>query len=88
MMTAIQEQAIQLIQQLPDEKIQAINEKIQAIITLAADELSLIALKRQIVLKKKNAFARLEALDLQLPSDFKADEELKQAMEEKYGIAD
>ena len=76
MMTAIQEQAIQ-----PDEKI-------QAIITLAADELSLIALKRQIVLKKKNAFARLEALDLQLPSDFKADEELKQAMEEKYGIAD
>lgn len=81
MMTAIQEQAIQLIQQFPDEKI-------QAIITLAADELSLIALKRQIVLKKKNAFARLEALDLQLPSDFKADEELKQAMEEKYGIAD
>ena len=81
MMTAIQEQAIQLIQQLPDEKI-------QAIITLAADELSLIALKRQIVLKKKNAFARLEALDLQLPSDFKADEELKQAVEEKYGIAD
>ena len=81
MMTAIQEQAIQLIQQLPDEKI-------QAIITLAADELSLIALKRQIVLKKKNAFARLEALDLQLPSDFKADEELKQAMVEKYGIAD
>jgi hypothetical protein len=81
MMTAIQEQAIQLIQQLPDEKI-------QAIITLAADELSLIALKRQIVLKKKNAFARLEALDLQLPNDFKADEELKQAMEEKYGIAD
>ena len=81
MMTAIQEQAIQLIQQLPDEKI-------QAIITLAADELSLIALKRQIVLKKKNAFARLEALDLQLPSDFKADKELKQAMEEKYGIAD
>ncbi|MER2149131.1 MAG: hypothetical protein ABS987_08250 [Ruminococcus sp.] len=80
-MTAIQEQAIQLIQQLPDEKI-------QAIITLAADELSLIALKRQIVLKKKNAFARLEALDLQLPNDFKADEELKQAMEEKYGIAD
>ncbi len=72
MMTAIQEQAIQLIQQLPDEKI-------QAIITLAADELSLIALKRQIVLKKKNAFARLEALDLQLPSDFKADEELKQS---------
>ena len=81
MMTALQEQAIQLIQPLPDEKI-------QAIITLAADELSLIALKRQIVLKKKNAFARLEALDLQLPSDFKADEELKQAMEEKYGIAD
>ena len=81
MMTAIQEQAIQLIQQLPDEKI-------QAIITLAADELSLIALKRQIVLKKKNAFARLEALDLQFPNDFKADEELKQAMVEKYGIAD
>lgn len=81
MMTALQEQAIQLIQQLPDEKI-------QAIITLAADELSLIAFKRQVVLKKKNAFARLEALDLQLPSDFKADEELKQAMEEKYGIAD
>ena len=81
MMTAIQEQAIQLIQQLPDEKI-------QAIITLAADELSLIALKRQVVLKKKNAFARLEALDLQLPNDFKADEELKQAMEEKYCIAD
>ena len=81
MMTAIQEQAIQLIQQLPDEKI-------QAIITLAADELSLIAFKRQVVLRKKNAFARLEALDLQLPNDFKADEELKQAMEEKYGIAD
>ena len=81
MMTALQEQTIQLIQQLPDEKI-------QAIITLAADELSLIAFKRQVVLKKKNAFARLEALDLQLPSDFKADEELKQAMEEKYGIAD
>ena len=41
-MTVIQEQAIQLIQQLPDDKI-------QAIITLATDEIHLLQLKKYVV---------------------------------------
>lgn len=81
-MTYIQEQAIELIQQLPDEKI-------QAIITLASDEISLINLKKNNdVLRKKKAFEALEALNLCLPENFDADAELASAMEEKYGRID
>lgn len=81
-MTAIQQQAVQLIYQLPDDKI-------RAIITLAVDELSLIELRKQKELsEKKNAFARLEALNLVFPDNFDADAELSGALEEKYGIAD
>ena len=79
-MTAIQQQAIQLIQRLPDAKI-------QAIITLAADELSLLDFQQKTVSNnKKTAFARLEELNLDLPSDFDADEELENAIGEKYGF--
>lgn len=80
-MTAIQQQAIQLIHRLPDEKI-------QAIITLASDELSLMAFRQRVAEKKEKAFARLETLNLNLPEDFDAESELHQAMEEKYGITD
>lgn len=53
-MTAIQQQAIQLIQRLPDAKI-------QAIITLATDELSLISYQQrsESSQKKETAFSRL-----------------------------
>ncbi|WP_139182199.1 MULTISPECIES: hypothetical protein [unclassified Ruminococcus] len=85
-MTIIQEQAMQLIQQLPDEKI-------QAIITLATDELRLMQLDRiEKTARKKAAFAELEQLAEQLssniPEDFDADRELSEALEEKYGTAD
>ena len=77
-MTVIQEQAIQLIQQLPDEKI-------QAIITLAADEIYLMQLeKREKTIKKQKAIRMLENLDLSFPKDFAPDEELHKALEEKY----
>ena len=50
-MTQIQEQAIALIRQLPDSKI-------QAIITLAADELQLTQLQGSShAMQKKQAFA-------------------------------
>lgn len=78
-MTLIQEQAIQLIRQLPDEKI-------RAIITLAADEVRLMELKKQEhISAKKKAFDELESLDLNFPEDFDADAELSTALEEKYG---
>ena len=81
-MTAIQQQAIQLIQQLPDDKI-------KAIITLAADEINLIKLQKQDRLaRKKNALAELEKLDLALPDDLDADTELRNALEEKYDTDD
>ena len=79
-MTAIQKQAIKLIQQLPDEKI-------QAIITLATDELSLFGFQQKTSSNnKKDAFNRLENLKLEFPSDFDADEELEKAIGEKYGF--
>lgn len=81
-MTHIQEQAIQLIRQLPDEKI-------RAIITLAADELKLMELKKQEhIANKKKAFAKLESLELNFPKDFDADAELNAALEDKYGHID
>lgn len=81
-MTLIQEQAIRLIQQLPDEKI-------QAFITLAADEVKLTELIEQEHLsRKKKAFAELEKLHLDIPKDFDADAELHAAMEAKYGRID
>ena len=81
-MTIMQEQAIHLIQQLPDDKI-------QAIITLATDEISLMkfnSIRRTD--KKKAALAALEKLNLNLPADFDADNELAAALEEKYGTVD
>ncbi len=80
-MTAIQQQAIQLIQRLPDAKI-------QAIITLATDELSLISYQQrsESSQKKETAFSRLEELDLHIPSDFNVDKELENAIGEKYGF--
>ncbi|MDO5149308.1 MAG: hypothetical protein Q4D76_07930 [Oscillospiraceae bacterium] len=79
-MTAIQEQAIQLIQQLPDEKI-------QAIITLASDEINLINLQNtENSIRKKKALQTLENLNLIFPEEFDAEKELREAMEDKYGI--
>lgn len=79
-MTAIQEQAIQLIQQLPDEKI-------QAIITLASDEINLINLQNtENSIRKKKALQTLENLNLFFPEEFDAEKELREAMEDKYGI--
>ena len=81
-MSVIQEQAIQLIQQLPDDKI-------QAIITLATDEVRLMQLSNfERASKKKAALAALEGLKLDLPDNFDADRELADALEEKYGTAD
>ena len=81
-MTAIQQQAIQLIYQLPDDKI-------KAIITLAVDELRLMEFQKQEqITKKQNAFARLEQLSFELPDNFDADAELASTLAEKYGTAD
>jgi hypothetical protein len=81
-MTYIQEQAIELIQQLPDEKI-------QTFIALASDEIKLMDLRRhELISKKKQAFEKLEALHLDLPDNFDADAELAAAMEDKYGTLD
>jgi len=81
-MTAIQKQAIQLIYQLPDDKI-------KAFITLAADENSRSEIeKKEHVERKKRAFAKLEQLDLGFPADFDVEKELAAAYEEKYGIID
>ena len=81
-MTQIQEQAIALIRQLPDSKI-------QAIITLAADELQLTQLQgRSHAMQKKQAFAELEELHLNFPENFDAESELREALEEKYGRLD
>ena len=54
-MTIIQEQAIQLIQQLPDDKI-------QAIITLATDEIKLMRLEKSEKLSKKKKAICLRVL--------------------------
>ena len=81
-MSMIQEQAMQLLQQLPDEKI-------QAIITLATDEIKLMRLSDADRLeRKKAALASLESLKLDLPEGFDADKEYAEAMEGKYGTAD
>ena len=81
-MSMIQEQAMQLLQQLPDEKI-------QAIITLATDEIKLMRLSDADRLeRKKAALASLESLKLDLPEGFDADTEYAEAMEGKYGTAD
>lgn len=81
-MTAIQQQAIQLIKRLPDAKI-------QAIITLIADDADMMDLQRNAENNNKtSAFARLEELDLNLPDDFNADKEYENAIGEKYGFAD
>lgn len=59
-MTSIQQQAIQLIQRLPDSKV-------LAIITLASDELSLMSFQQtEKNSDKKAALARLEELDLKI----------------------
>ena len=81
-MTYIQEQAIELIRQLPDEKL-------LAIITLASDEVNLMKLKKlEKASEKRKAFEELEAMDLTFPDDFDANAELAAAMEEKYGCTD
>ena len=81
-MTAIQQQAVQLIYQLPDEKI-------KAIITLAVDELRLMDFQEQEqITKKQSAFARLEQLHFDLPDGFDTNAELMSALEEKYGTTD
>ncbi len=78
-MTFIQEQAIELIQQLPDDKI-------QAFITLASDEIKLMEFRKlEQASQKKKAFEKLETINLDLPADFNADAELEAAMEAKYG---
>lgn len=80
-MTLMQEQAMELLQQLPDDKI-------QAIITLATDEIKLMQYgEMQHIEKKKAAFAALDGLNLQLPVDFDPAKELADALEEKYDPA-
>lgn len=81
-MSIIQQQAIELIRQLPDDKV-------QAIITLAADEIKLMHLSdAEKLYRKKAAFSDLEGLRLDLPSGFDADSEYAAALGEKYGIVD
>ena len=81
-MTYMQEQAIRLIQKLPDNKI-------QAFLTLMSDETELLMPKiSEEAEKKKKAFYALEHLELGLPNGFDAEKELSLALEEKYGTPD
>lgn len=77
-MTAIQEQAIEIIKQLPDYKV-------EALLMLASDELELKKLRQQ---RKKEALNRLLSRKIELPADFDPDKELMEALEEKYGPVD
>ena len=81
-MTNIQEQAVNLIQQLPDSRL-------QAIIRLAESEIKqLHSDNDEIYEKKKRAFLVLNSIGLDLPEDFDPDKEFAEAMEEKYGPLD
>ncbi len=72
---------MELIQQLPDDKV-------QAIITLATDEIKLMQYSElQKLEKKKAAFAALENLQLDLPDQYDPDKESADAQDEKYGPA-
>ena len=51
-------------------------------------ELNLIKPDRQFESEKRKAFERLESINLNIPEDFDADEELRLALEEKYGSDD
>ena len=55
---------------------------------IVSDELNLIKLDRQFKSEKRKAFERLESLNLNIPEDFDADEELRLALKENYGSAD
>ena len=81
-MTHIQERAIQLIQRLPDAKI-------QAFITLVSDECDLGPNPLpDNASDKRRAFLALENLKLDIPADFDVEKELAVALEEKYGPVD
>jgi hypothetical protein len=81
-MTNIQEQAVNLIQQLPDSRL-------QAIIRLAESEIKqLHSDNDEIYEKKKRAFLVLNSIDLDLPENFDPDKEFAEGMEEKYGPLD
>ena len=53
---------------------------------IVSDELNLIKPDRQFKAEEKRK--ALESLNLSLPEDFDADEELRLALEERYGSAD
>ncbi len=81
-MTHIQERAIQLIQRLPDAKV-------QAFITLVSDGFDLGASPLpEKTSDKKRALMALKGLKLDIPPDFDAEKELAAALEEKYGPID
>ncbi len=77
-MTTVQEQAIEIIKQLPDYKV-------EALLMLASDELELKKLRQK---KKKEALHNLLAREIELPDGFDPDKELMEALEEKYGPVD
>ena len=78
MMTAIQEQAIEIIKQLPDYKV-------EALITLFSDVGLPAVSDDKTLTKKKEALKRLQQADFVFSPDFDPDKELAEALEEKYG---
>ena len=81
-MTTIQERAIQMIMNMPDDKV-------KALIALAEYEFTSFSYKQKSEIRdKRKAFASLEIINLNIPADFDADSELSQALVEKYGIDD
>lgn len=79
-MSTIKQKAIQMIENLPDDKV-------QALINLAADELILMRFQHNSEIRdKRQAFARLEKLNLNIPEGFDVKLELSQALGEKYDI--
>ena|GEM_PF-2472668 len=79
-MTTIQERAIQMIKNMPDDKI-------KALIALAEDEFTSLSYKQKSGIRdKREAFARLEKINLNIPADFDADSELSKGIAKKTAI--
>ena len=79
-MTALKEQLVETIKEIPDDKIIYIAEIIKSIQGYSKE-----TPKENITNSKLEAFKELEKLIKPFPSDFDYDKELESAREEKYG---
>lgn len=65
------------------------DDKVKALIVLAEYEFTSLSYKQKSGIRdKREAFARPEKINLNIPADFNADSELSRALGEKYGVDD